>query len=340
MAQTMTSRERVRRAIEMTGPDRVPITHATLLGAEIRYGDALDELYRRFPSDVADVGSATYGELGPEIGAPSRDAWGSLWVRTNDEHKGQVVHCPLADWDALPRYEPPDTASDALLARLEANVAGAEGRYTLADGDTLWQRMFYLHGYQTTLEDLLLHPDRCAELRDLILGVMLRRLERLCRIPELDGIHLRDDWGTQEALMISPALWRAFFGPAYARLFAVVRDAGKHVWFHSDGAIASILPDLLAMGAQVLNPQADLIGRERLAAMCGGRACIQADLDRQWLLPYGTPEQVRAAVRADIAAFGRFNGGYIGRGEVAGDVPLENVLALLDECVASPVHPI
>jgi hypothetical protein len=48
-------------------------------------------------------------------------------------------------------------------------------------------------------------------------------------------------------------------------------------------------------------------------------------------LPYGTPEDVRAAVRADIEAFGGLEGGYIGRGEVAGDVPWENVVALLDE---------
>ena len=79
---------------------------------------------------------------------------------------------------------------------------------------------------------------------------------------------------------------------------------------------------------QVLNPQVDVIGRERLAALCGGAVCIEADVDRQWVLPYGTPEDVRAAVRADIAAFGGLNGGYIGRGEAAGDVPLENVEAL------------
>ena len=193
--------------------------------------------------------------------------------------------------------------------------------------------MFYLHGYQATLEDLLMQPERCAALRDMILAVMRRRIVRLCQIPNLDGIHLRDDWGTQQTLMISPTLWRSFFKPAYEELFALIRDAGTHVWFHSDGAIESIIPDLEEIGVQVLNPQVDLIGRERLASMCAGRVCIQADLDRQQLLPYGSPEQVRTAVRADIDAFGRLGGGYIARAEVAGDVPLENVLAALDESV-------
>jgi uroporphyrinogen decarboxylase len=326
------SRERVNRAIERSGPDGVPLTHATLPGAYARYGAAVDDLYERYPADVVNVGSATYGEFGPQIGVPSRDAWGSLWVRYSDEHKGQVVGCPLEDWEALPGFEPPDTASDELMSeigdRLQAN---AGERYTMADGDTLWQRMFYLHGYRATLEDLLLHPDRCAELRDLILTVMVRRVERLCQLSGLDGIHFRDDWGTQQALMIRPELWRAFFKPAYARLFGLVRDADKHVWFHSDGAIEAIIPDLVEIGVQVLNPQVPVIGREVLVFLCGDVVCIEGDIDRQWVLPYGTPEDVRAAVRADIEAFGSGRGGYIGRGEVAGDLPLENIIALLDE---------
>lgn len=329
----MNSRERVIRAIEMTGPDRTPITHATLPGAVLRYGAALDEIYQRYPSDAwENVGSASEGEFGPQIGVPSRDPWGSLWVRYTDEHKGQVVYCPLADWAALDAYEPPDTSSRERLAELEVRLeANAGKRYTLADGDTLWQRMFYLHGYQAMLEDLLLQPERCAQLRDMILAVMLRRVRAICQFPALDGVHFRDDWGTQEALMISPKLWRAFFKPAYAQLFAAARAAGKHVWFHSDGVIDSIIPDLIEIGAQVLNPQVDVMGRGKVAALCAGRVCIQGDVDRQWLMPYGAPEEVRAYVRADIEAFGRFNGGYIGRGEMAGDVPLENVIALLDE---------
>jgi uroporphyrinogen decarboxylase len=128
-------------------------------------------------------------------------------------------------------------------------------------------------------------------------------------------------------------LWREFFKPAYAQLFGLARDAGKHVWFHSDGVIHTIIPDLIEIGVQVLNPQVDVIGRAKLASLCRGKVCIEGDIDRQWVLPYGTPEDVRAAVREDIDTFGRFNGGYIGRGEAAGDLPFENIVALLDEIV-------
>jgi uroporphyrinogen decarboxylase len=135
--------------------------------------------------------------------------------------------------------------------------------------------------------------------------------------------------------MVSPRLWREFFKPAYARLFALVRNADKHVWFHSDGAIAAIIPDLIEIGVQALNPQVNLIGRERLVELSGGRICIEGDIDRQYALPFGLPEEVRDVVRADIAILGRLNGGYIGRGEIASDTPLANAEAMLDEMTQS-----
>jgi len=331
----MDSHERVVRAIERTGPDRPPITHATLPGAAKRHGEALSALHRRYPSDVISVGGATTGEYGPQIGVISRDTWGSGWLRHTDEHKGQPVDWPLADLEQLDTFEPPDTSSDEILTAIEGRLAENAGRcYTIADGDIIWQRMIYLHGFEATLGDLVVDSDGMASLRDMIVSVMMARVERLCQLPGLDGIHFRDDWGTQKALMIRPALWRSFFGPSYAVLFRRTREAGKHVWFHSDGVIEEIVPDLIAMGANVLNPQTDVMGRERLAAMSAGKLCFQADIDRQWALPFGTPGDCRRAVRADLAAFASPSGGYIGRAESAGDVPLENLEAVYDEVVS------
>ncbi len=328
----MNSRDRVIRAIERRGPDRVPILHDTLPGAFVRHGRALEHLYHEYPDDVAHVGSATYGEFGPSIGLPSRDPWGSLWVRRTNEHKGQVVFHPLADWADFQRYQPPDTASDEIIAAAAQRIEENKGRkYTLADGDTLWQRMYYLRGFQAVNEDLLVEPERCARLRDLILEVILRRLERLADLEGLDGVHFRDDWGTQKSLLISPGLWRELFRPAYARMFDLVRQSGKHVWFHSDGVIDAVIPDLVDIGTDVLNPQCNCMPRERLRALVSGKVCLLGDLDRQWTLPRGSPADVRAAVRADVDTYARPEGGLILRGEIAGDVPLENVEAMLDE---------
>jgi len=316
----------------MTGPDRPALMHVTLPGARLRYGEKIERLYQEYPQDLVEVGSATYGEFGPEIDLPSRDPWGSLWVRHTDEHKGQVTHHPLADFQAIDDYQPPDTATDELIEQIAERIETNAGeRYTLADGDTLWQRMYYLHGFQSINEDMLVDPQQCARLRDVILEVILRRLHRLAALDGLDGVHFRDDWGTQQALLIGPQLWRDFFKPAYARMFQIVRDARKHVWFHSDGVIEEIIPDLIEIGVEVINPQCNCMTRETLSSLIAGKVCLLGDLDRQWTLPRGTPDDVRQAVRADVDTYARSNGGLIQRGEVAGDVPLENVEAMLDE---------
>ncbi len=318
----------------MTGPDRVPIMHGTLPGAMARHGQALEDLYRRYPQDVLTVGEATFGQYGPKIGVPSRDPWGCLWVRHSDQHKGQVTHHPLADWNALDDYQPPDLASDeiidAVAHRLEVN---AGEKYTTAEAYTFWQQMYYLHGFKATVEDLLLEPERMAQLRDMVLGVLLERLRSLGDLPQLDAVRFCEGWGTQQGLLIRCRLWREFFKPAYASMFDLVHRSGKHVWLHCFGMIEEIIPDLIEVGVDVLNPQSSCMDRRRLRSLTSGQVCILSDVDRQRTLPRGEPEAVRAAVRADFDAFGSSAGGLIAHGKVGGDVPLENVEAMLDEAV-------
>ena len=85
-----------------------------------------------------------------------------------------------------------------------------------------------------------------------------------------------------------------------------------------------------------------LSGRAPVAFPARTPPCLAhwRDIDRQYLLPFGSPEEVRAAVRMDIDAFGYAHGGYIGRGEMAGDVPLENMQALLEELACYGVYPL
>ena len=323
----------------MTGPDRVPIMHGTLPGAIARHGHALEELYRRYPEDVLHVGKVSDADFGPQIGVPSRDPWGCLWVRHNHQHKGQVTYHPLADWSAVDGYQPPETASseiiDAVARRLDANAGEkyAGKKYTMAEAYTLWQRMYYLRGFKATVEDVLLRPERTRRLRDMVLEVLMRRLERLGELPELDGIHFCEGWGTQRSLLINPRLWREFFKPAYARMFEVIHRSGKHVWLHCYGMIEEIIPDLMEVGVDVLNLQSNCMDRERLRSLARGQVCVLGDVDRQQTLPRGTPEEVRAAVKADIDTFACSEGGLIAHGKVGGDTPLENIKAMLDAMV-------
>jgi uroporphyrinogen decarboxylase len=322
------SRERVTRAIEITGPDRLPIFHTYLHGAYLRYGKELLQLLERFPGDFAETGYAERGEFGPTIGEEWADGWGAIWVRQSDEHKGLITYHPLADWAALDTYKFPDPLVIGDWSKVPETLAQqGHAKYVLVDGDTLFQRMFYLRGYEALMMDLAEHRPEAAYLRDRIVDFVLRKIEKWLEY-DIDGVQFRDDWGTQLALMISPTQWREFFKPSYKRLFDAVHAGGKHVWFHSDGYILSIIPDLLELGVDVINPQADCIGVELLGERFGGKVCFLGDIDRQHVLPYGTQSEVTAHVERTVKALGDFRGGYIARGELAGDVPVENAKAM------------
>jgi len=329
----LNSRERVIRAIEMRKPDRLPITHSTLPGAFLRHGKKLLELYSRYPSDVLSprYESATMAseEYGPKIGVGSRDRWGAVWVRLTDYHKGQVVEHPLDDWSKLSTYKFPKPLGWPEFEIVEKAMKEDRGEhYVLVDGDTLWQRIFYLRGMKNALIDLMMDRKELYILRDGILDYILVRVEKWTSMG-VDGIQFRDDWGTQDRMMIRPSLWREFFKPAYAEMFRAAHKGGAHVHFHSDGMIKPIIPDLIEIGVDVLNLQLGVMSIQDLGREFGGKVCFHGGVDRQRILPRGSVKDVENHVREIVEAFGKFNGGYIGGGEVGADVPLENVEAML-----------
>jgi len=369
----MNSRERVIRAIEMSGPDRIPIVHSTLAGAFTRYGERLNGLYMKYPSDVISLGATGKGEFSGKAGVESTDAWGATWISTTDDYKGYVTRPILETWDDFDDFHPPspivdpedlalareairrnkgeesatadaDTLSPIRESQEMASLAGeAIGldkgeRYVAVDGDTLWQRMFYLRGFGNIALDLLVNKDKARALRDMILDFMLERIKIWLEL-EVDGFILRDDWGSQDSLMINPDLWREFFKPAYKEISDLIHSAGRHFWFHSDGYIRAIIPDMIEIGVDVVNPQVSIMGIKELGREFGGKICFLGDIDRQRILPFGTPAEVRECVRETIEALGTFNGGYIGRGEVAPDVPLENVRAMFEAFIEFGTYP-
>ena len=90
------------------------------------------------------------------------------------------------------------------------------------------------------------------------------------------------------------------------------------------------MPDLVEIGCDEINPQAHAMDIEDLGRRFGGKVCVRADIDRQYAMPHGTPDQVRQLIRRLFAAFGTHNGGYAGWAEMNSDVPLANGEAALE----------
>jgi uroporphyrinogen decarboxylase len=126
-------------------------------------------------------------------------------------------------------------------------------------------------------------------------------------------VYVAEDLGTQESLLMSPALFRRRLKPRMARMIELIHSYGVKVFHHDDGAIRPLIPDLVEIGIDLLNPvqwRCRGMDREGLARDFGPRLVFHGGIDNQRTLPFGSPEDVRREVRETIQAF-RSAKGYI-----------------------------
>ncbi|HZT32591.1 MAG TPA: uroporphyrinogen decarboxylase family protein [Bryobacteraceae bacterium] len=328
----MESRERVLRAIHFGKPDRPPISHAILPSAQYHYGEALRAITDAVPEDF---GWSCLPDLPAEKLPPlykegeHRDEFGTLWRVTQQGRCGIPIEYPIAaDWSNYAQFRWPVFGAGVPKYRLySGHMAGTDPSYYARGGwITFFEQMQQLHGFEATLVDLASGRREIYRLRDDLLEFNLDWLDRWLEHP-YQGIHFADDWGSQTSLLISPAQWRAFFKPVYQAMFSKVKQAGMHVWYHSDGNITQILPDILELGVDVLNCQSSLIGTENLRPLVG-KICFRTDIDRQHVLPFVSPGEVRRYIFELFETLGTPEGGIIACGEVIEDVPLANIEAM------------
>jgi len=324
----LNSRERVTRAIEFCSPDRTPIMHGVLPAAFFRYGQELADLLNEFPDDFrAHWEPAKREKLIPGYrSGENADEWGCVWTNEIEGMLGICTGHPLEDWSNWSSYKLPEVPRHVDNIR---RGAGSNDFYTFGFGFNMFEQMQWLRGYETLMYDLALGASEAYTLRDALVEWAVE-YGRKSAETNIDGMHFGDDWGTQISLIISPDAWRRFYKPAYAKMFQPGKARGKHIHFHTDGFTWEILHDLVEIGVDVLNVQHTIMDIRKLAAEFGGKVAFRSDLDRQHILPHGTREQIRAHVKEVVDCLGSYGGGLIGHGEIAPDVPIENVRAMLE----------
>jgi len=147
-----------------------------------------------------------------------------------------------------------------------------------------------------------------------------------------DVIQMAGDIATEQAMMISPTWWRAEIKPRLARVIAATRRPSAYYYFHSDGAMQTVIPDLVEIGFDIVDPvQPECMDVVEIKRRYGDQVTLHSTLSSQHTLPFGTPDDVRAEVRARVRECG-YNGGLIlaPSNVVQHDVPLANLLALCD----------
>lgn len=286
---------------------------------------------------------------------PFIDDWGSGQVEIEDGTWYPGIH-PMADAttiDAIERYPWPDMDDPSRVAHVHDAAArlAADGRYAILATPWLlfpFERAFAMQGLEQFLLNLAVEPDfaeallrAIADRCKALMGHFLAELGE-----DVDMIKIGDDLGTEQSLLMSPAMYRRILKPIHADYIAFIRERTKaKIFFHTDGDVFDLLDDLVEIGVDILNPVQAGSGKlgnlAEVKRRYGSRLAFCGAIDTQRVLPTGTPEQVRAEVRRAIGTLGP-GGGYLLAAvhTIMNEVPPENILAMVDAAVEFGTYPI
>ena len=310
----MTGRERFQAAFAFEEADRVPFEVAATASSEIEPGARarlLEHLGREPREDDAAL-EELLAILEPDVGRV-RLGGTALWPSGKLE----------LDLDAL--------RAEALRQRELGRAVVLDTELGLVDG---CQRLRGLTGW---LEDLLAAPAAADALMEKVTATCVEVLrEALRSLRDLvNAVAIYEDLAGQTRTMVSPDLYRRWIKPFHAQLVETIHSesAAKAV-VHCDGAVADLLPDLIEIGVNAINPvQTSALGMApaRLKREFGNDVVFWGGFDSGWVLAFGTPDEVATEATRVLSAFAP-GGGYVFAPAypIDADPPPENMLALID----------
>jgi uroporphyrinogen decarboxylase len=353
-------RENLLRTLRRQGFDRVPVDPNAFCpdqcaAFKTRFGH--EDVEGFFESPVRMVGCpmrATHADglaLYPREQLPpdaTIDAWGvahshrpGCWHMTHMHHPlaGEEVTLGEIERHPLPAHD------ETAMPGLRAHIAALHARGLAAMGGmacTVWERAWYLRSMEDLMTDMMLDDPRATRLLDRVTDHACRTIEAFARAGA-DIAHLGDDIGMQSTPMMAVELWRAWLKPRLARVIAAGRTVKPDllVFYHSCGHVTPFIPDLIDAGVDILNPvQPESMDLADALRLSGGRLAFWGTIGTQRVLPFGTPDEVRDAVRRNLELCGPRGGIVIGPTHmVEPEVPWENLLAMRDAAAAYSTEP-
>jgi len=191
------------------------------------------------------------------------DEWGIGWKPceyTTRYGKGsytEISSHPLAQDEALESYRPPDPNRPELYQDAARTLRAFKEEYWIVGVTvtTIFETAWALRGLERLMMDFALNPDIAERVLDIPYQYHLAAAKKLVQMG-VDMIQTGDDVGTQSAMMISPQYWRRFLKPRMATFISEIKAINPQlkVAYHSDGMISPIIPELIDIGVDVLNP--------------------------------------------------------------------------------------
>ena len=317
MSDTMSPKENYIRAITFDYPHHIP------------YEDVVHNL--EFEGDMMWMGEA------------GTDRWGVTWEFELAEYLPMVQDHPLKSPHDMDHLQPPEPVFRLKQSALEM-LETIDRAQVLLQGfhpTILFERAWFLMGMEDLLVAMLRDKPRVKRLFRQIMDYQVAIAHQYVQC-DIDMIFLGDDYGTQQATMMSPALWRELIKPELARVIEVYKGAGKWVRFHSCGHITEILDDMIEIGVDIINPcQARANDLTEWGERFAGRLVFDGGVDTQYTMMLGSQEEVRQETRLRLAQLGRDpRGGLLLWADQNMPFSDENRQALLDVIVEQGVYPL
>jgi len=359
-------RDRVESALNHEQPDRTPMylswvpefrsRLARVLGVGLsdmigEDGRWLFTLERLMGADmiVKHCGWVSTGYYQPgydQPGAEYIDEWGVTWKSTPYQtpygigHYTEIHKNPIKNRADLEAYQPPDPLRPELYTDVERLVSEFGDTYWISAAmlATTFESAWALHGLEQTLIDVVADPELAEEVIDIPFQYHLAMGRRLADLG-VDMIWLGDDVGGQHGMLISPKTWRRLIKPRLAELISSFKRVNPNVLvaLHTCGNVLPIIPELIEVGLDVLNPiQPAAMSPGELKHKFGKNLSFFGAMDEQQTLPFGTKADVVREATELIEVMGK-DGGYIlaPAHHIQLDTPMENLWAMVETVIGT-----
>jgi uroporphyrinogen decarboxylase len=275
------------------------------------------------------------------------DEWGISWRSIEYDtvfgtgRYTEIAQHPLEEDSAIDSYTAPDPLRDELYRESGWTIDTFGGEYYIVGVTvtTVFETAWALRGLEKILMDFVVNPELADRILEIPFRYHLSAAKRLVQMG-VDMIWIGDDVGGQHGMVISPDHWRTFLKPRLAEFIATLKDMNPDVKiaYHSDGNIYPIIPELIEIGLDVLNPiQPASMDPAKLKREYGSKLCFWGSIDEQQTLPFGNPDEVRREVLTRLDTLGKGGGLIIGpTHHVQLDTPMENFWAMTDTVRETP----
>jgi uroporphyrinogen decarboxylase len=252
----------------------------------------------------------------------------------------EVIEHPMAgvtEAGQVEDFEFPDPIADGRYDDALRNIEKYKvSHFIIGDMElTMFDMMAQLVGLEKLLLDMAMGESYVEPLVEKTKQFALAVGKKLVALG-VDGIWAGDDFGSQNGMLISPNMWRRYFKERYREVYSELRAVNPDVMImqHSDGAVAPILNDWTQVGLEVFNPvQPNVPGHapDELKAKFGSNLSFWGAIDQQNLLPFGSPAEIEADIKAKIQVLGKGGGYMVAPAHIIqAETPMENVEAFIN----------